>query len=84
MSALGVIQTNMINVVSLKPPYTSVSGGTSKSNPNAGTGSSGTSSSNGQAIVLSSITTGDRAGAGAITAVIILFTLGGTAWLLIA
>ena len=84
MSALGVIQTNMMNVVSLKPPYTSDSGGTSKSDPNAGTGTSGTSSSNGQAIHLTPITIGDRAGAGAVTAAIVLFIMGGTAWLLIA
>ena len=84
MCALGVIQANMMNVVSLKPPYTSVSGGTSKSDPNAGTGTSGTSSSNGQAITYSTITTGDKAGAGAITAAILLFLMGGTAWLLIA
>ncbi|KAH0286851.1 mannan endo-1,6-alpha-mannosidase [Aureobasidium namibiae CBS 147.97] len=84
MSALGVIQTNMMNVISLKPPYTSDSGGTSKSDPNAGTGTSGTSSSNGQAIHLTPITLGDRAGAGAITAAVVLFLMGGTAWLLIA
>jgi mannan endo-1,6-alpha-mannosidase len=83
MSALGVIQTNMMNVVSLKPPFTSDSGGSSKGDPNAGTGSSGTSSSNGQAIHLRPITLGDKAGAGAITAAIVLFMVGGTAWLLV-
>lgn len=84
MCALGVIQTIMMDVVTLDPPYTSDTGGSSKSDPSAGTGTDGTSSSAGQAITYSAITIGDKAGAGVVTAAIIAFVLGGTAWLLVA
>jgi mannan endo-1,6-alpha-mannosidase len=84
MSALAVIQANMMNVVSLKPPYTSDTGGSSKSDPTAGTGSSGTSSSGGQAIHFKPIRLMDKIGAVAVTGSIIFFITGGTAWLLAA
>lgn len=37
ISALAIVQAMMLNVVELKPPYTVSTGGTSKSDPSAGT-----------------------------------------------
>lgn len=84
MSALAVIQSCMLDVATLTPPYTSTSGGTSKSDPNAGTGTSSSSSSGGSAVTYSTLSTSDRAGAGVLTALIIVVLLGGTAWMLVA
>lgn len=81
MSALAAIDANMINVASLAAPYTSSSGGTSKGDPSAGTGTS--DSQIGQPDVDTRvITTGDRAGAGILTALMLLLTLGGAGWVL--
>jgi len=58
-------------------PYTADTGGTSKSDPTAGTGS-GSSLTKAQGI--QKITTGDKAGAGVLTAVIILAFIGMAVW----
>lgn len=75
MSALSVIQANLIQKV--KPPVTQQQGGTSQSDPNAGTQGDPTSLL--EPLLTRRITTGDRAGAGIITA-IVLTGLVGTMW----
>lgn len=79
MSALSVIQANLISKVAA--PVTQNSGGTSKSDPSAGSTSGGE-----PAVVLSSeltskITVGDKAGAGIVTAIICSGLLGSLAWM---
>lgn len=63
MAVLGVLAANLIPFKN-KAPLTSFSGGTSKSNPNAGT-----NSSDNDVPSLNTIGTGDRAGAGILTVV---------------
>jgi len=72
MSALEVIQSNLIDNV--QGPLNNKSGGTSQGDASAGTG--GDSNPNQPA---SAITTADKAGAGIITAIILVGLLGG-AW----
>ncbi|KAJ9623277.1 hypothetical protein H2203_006217 [Taxawa tesnikishii (nom. ined.)] len=75
MCALEVIQSNLIHTV--RGPVTNSTGGTSKGNPNAGTGGDSN-----PAAPSSRITTGDRAGAGIITAIILVGLLGGAWWMI--
>lgn len=70
MSALEVIQSNLIKKVS--GPVSNSTGGTSKGNPSAGTGTS-THVDNAPGI----IGTKDKAGAGVLTAVVLIGLLGG-------
>ncbi|KAH9845588.1 glycoside hydrolase family 76 protein [Teratosphaeria destructans] len=81
MSALSAIGATMLALKDngLGAPYTTDTGGTSVSDPNAGTDSS--SDSGESAIYTKTITTGDRAGAGILTALALILTLGGAAWL---
>lgn len=65
MSVLGVLSANLIPFVN-KAPLTASSGGTSKSNPNAGT-----NTSDNKVPVLNTIGTGDRAGAGVLTVIFV-------------
>jgi mannan endo-1,6-alpha-mannosidase len=65
MAVLGVLAANLIPF-SGKAPLTASSGGTSKSNPNAGT-----NSSDSNVPILNSIGTGDRAGAGILTVIFV-------------
>ena len=82
MSALAIVQTMMLDVADLKPPYTVSTGGTSKSDPSAGTdGSDVGGEMGGDHISRREITTADRIGAGAVTAGVLLFLIGGTTWL---
>jgi len=75
MSALEVIQSNLIDKV--QGPVSNSTGGTSQGNPNAGSG--GDSSS----IALpAAIKTSDRAGAGIITALILVALVGGAWWMI--
>ena len=67
MNALGAIMSLLISREDVSDPVTEVSGGTSQGNPNAGSGSSSTESSSDKPI-----TTADRAGAGIVTAVLLL------------
>ena len=70
MSALAVIQANLISKVTA--PVTNNTGGTSKGNPSAGTGV-GTDASNPEA--LREIKTSDRVGAGIVTTLLLLSLL---------
>jgi mannan endo-1,6-alpha-mannosidase len=82
MSALAVVQVMMLDNAALKPPYTTTTGGTSKSDPSAGTDGSDVGGEIGiDHISRRPITTADRVGAGAATAGILLFIIGGTTWL---
>lgn len=83
MSALAIVQAMMLDVAELKPPYTVSTGGTSKSDPSAGTdGSDVGGEMGGDHISRREITTADRIGAGAVTAGVLLFLVGGTTWLI--
>lgn len=77
MAAIEVIMTNLIESAGF--PVSSGTGGTSKGNASVGGGSDDTSN----IAQLKPITTADRAGAGIITALVIVGTLGGAWWLLI-
>lgn len=72
MSALEVFQSNLIDGV--RGPLSQGRGGISKGDPTAGTG--------GDVILpMKPITTGDRAGAGILTALVLVGVLGGAWWL---
>ena len=70
--ALEVIQSNLIQQA--KAPLTSGTGGTSKGDPAAGVGDMTTPGG------VKPITTGDRAGAGILTALVAAVVLSGLAW----
>lgn len=74
MNALEIIQSNLITTV--RGPMGNSTGATSVGDPSAGTGSE-----SGPPAVQDSITTGDRAGAGILTALIIVGLLGGAWWM---
>ena len=80
MSALSIFQNNLIG--SVAPPVTLSKGGTSPSDPEAGTGTGGGGSSNDPAAT-NPITTGDKAGAGILTALSLVLVIGGTSWMVI-
>jgi mannan endo-1,6-alpha-mannosidase len=61
MAVLGVLSANLVPFKN-SAPYTLQSGGTSKSNPNAGTNSTAN-----KIPVMNNIGTGDKAGAGVLT-----------------
>lgn len=73
MSALEVIQSLLIDQVS--GPLTNQTGGTSKSNPSAG------SHSETSPLMFSPTTTGDKVGAGFLTTIILITILGGAWWM---
>jgi mannan endo-1,6-alpha-mannosidase len=72
MSALAVVQSNLIGTT--KKPVTEKSGGTSKGDPNAGMGKQ-------VELHYGAITTGSKTGAGILTALIMLVTVGGAWWM---
>ena len=76
MSALSVIQANLISKVAA--PLTANTGGTSKSDPTAGSGGDNPVVVNDPS-ANKKITTGDKAGAGILTA-LVLASLCGTTW----
>ena len=78
MSALAAIQANMITVAGLPAPLTLDTGATSKGDASAGTG---TQSQPVSPWLTRKITTGDRAGAGILTFLLLIYTLGGAVWL---
>ncbi|KAK6390095.1 hypothetical protein LTR65_005908 [Meristemomyces frigidus] len=82
MSALSAIQANMIHVNDLKAPYTKSTGGTSVGDPSAGTSSGTTTDASGE--LTSTITTADKAGAGILTALVLVLTLGGAGWMVLS
>lgn len=75
MAAMEMIQNLLIANVS--GPVTEAKGGTSKSDPSAG----GDSSNKGEPIVFSEITTGDKAGAGFLTTLVLIGILAGAWWM---
>ncbi|KAL8949677.1 MAG: hypothetical protein Q9222_004238 [Ikaeria aurantiellina] len=77
MSALSVIQSNLISKVA--PPVTAARGGTSKSEPAAGTGNSNQVPAD--PILTRKVTMGDKAGAGILTALVLGGLLGSTWWI---
>lgn len=77
MSALEVIISTQI--ARTKAPFTNTTGGTSVGNPDAGAGSVGTA----DGLTNEPVTTGDRAGAGILTAVLLIALVGGVAWMVI-
>ena len=78
MSAMSVIQNNLIPKT--KAPVTAVTGGTSKSDPSAG--SSGDSNTITDPSITSVISTGDKAGAGILTFLALALLMGATYWIL--
>lgn len=81
MSALAAIGANMLRIKDLAPPYTRSTGGKSEGDPNAGT-DAGENEANGGGndVATNPITTGDKAGAGILTALVLAFVLGGSYW----
>lgn len=80
MSALAVVQSMMLRVDdSLEPPLSLDTGGESKSDPTAGTD---TNEDPTRIDTLDRITTGDKAGAGILTAILLLTITGGSYWLI--
>lgn len=75
MAALEVIISTQIDRV--HAPLTNSTGGTSVGNNNAGSGSGGSATG----LVDTPVTTGDRAGAGILTAVLLVGLGGGIAWM---
>lgn len=75
MAALEVIQSNLIHQVA--GPVTNTTGGTSKGNPAAGAKSSDTT------LPTSARTTGDRVGAGFLTAVVLSILVGTLWWMIV-
>ena len=77
MSALEVIQANLINQVPV--PVTNKTGGTSQGNPAAGGGSG---SSSNPALSTQVITGKDKAGAGVLTTLVLISVIGGAWWMI--
>ncbi len=78
MSALSIIQANLISKVA--PPVSAASGGTSKGNPAAGSNGDSPSAA-ADPNLTKPITTGDRAGAGILTTLILGSLLGCVWWI---
>ncbi|KAI9657475.1 MAG: hydrolase 76 protein [Bathelium mastoideum] len=76
MSALQVIAARLINNVA--GPVTERTGGTSKGDPAAGSGQPNNPSN---PLATNPVTTGDKAGAGFLTAIILIGILGGAWWM---
>lgn len=77
MSALAVLGATQMNAGIV--PVTKDTGGTSKGDPNAGSGSSSSSPTG----VTTKITTADKAGAGILTLLIVCGVVGGSLWIII-
>jgi hypothetical protein len=78
MSAMSIIQNNLI--LSRRAPLTAQTGGNSTSDPAAGT----TINQNIlDPIYTEEITTGDKAGAGILTALALALIIGGTSWMIL-
>lgn len=73
MSALEAVQAMLIDVV--PGPVTQDTGGTSKSNPSAG------SESQDKPITFNTISTSDKAGAGILTTLVLIGIIGGAWWM---
>ena len=77
MNVLAAVSSLLIDTVGA--PVTHESGGTSKGNPNAGAGDAG--SADGAGKIWSPVTTGDRAGAGIITFILLGSAIGLFGWM---
>lgn len=77
-SVMSILSSTLI-AGAKQAPKTSNTGGTSKGDPNAGTGGGGGIVDKGP--ILKPITTGDRAGAGILTGVFVASWIGGSVWL---
>ena len=75
MAALSILGTNLMT--SSMVPLTNTTGGTSVSNPNAGSATSNNQTEN----AAKPITTTDRAGAGILTFLVIVSVIGGAWWI---
>ena len=80
MSALSIFQNNLIKNVAA--PLTLAKGGTSKSDPDAGTGT-GAGSLILDPSLTNPVTTGDKAGAGILTFLSLVLIIGGTSWMVV-
>lgn len=78
MSTTSIFTANLIGKTG-SGPVTSKNGGTSSSNP--GVGGGGSNSDQGSPVMLKPITTGDKAGAGILTALVLASIFGTTFWL---
>ena len=78
MSALSIMQANLISKVA--PPLTAKSGGTSKSDPTAGSGGDNPVVKNDPSANMK-ITAGDRAGAAILTALVLGGLVGMVVWI---
>ena len=81
MSAMSVFQNNLIKNVA--GPVTIKQGGTSQSDPSAGSGTGNSNGITNDPSVTNTITTGDKAGAGILTLMSVVLVLGGTSWMVI-
>ena len=77
MSALEVVQSTLLKPEAKQQPLTEATGGTSVGDPSAGTIPSTWSGTH-----ATEITTGDKAGAGIITTLLIVFVCGGSSWII--
>ena len=80
MSALSIFQNNLIK--SVAGPVTLTKGGTSKSDPGAGTGT-GSGNVLLDPSLTNDVTTGDKAGAGILTFLTLILIIGGTSWMVV-
>jgi mannan endo-1,6-alpha-mannosidase len=81
MSAMEVFQSNLITKVA--PPVTNSTGGTSKGNPSAGSEGDGPPGAGPlPKIYTDPITTGDRAGAGILTTLVLVVFIACTWWMI--
>ena len=80
MSAMSVFQNNLIK--NAAPPVTLAKGGTSQSDPTAGTGT-GSGSTILDPSLTNPVTTGDKAGAGILTFLSLILIIGGTSWMVV-
>jgi mannan endo-1,6-alpha-mannosidase len=77
MAALEVIQSTQID--NTNPPVTNSTGGTSIGNNNAGSESGGSTNP----LMDNPTTTGDKAGAGILTAILLVGMVGGLGWMVV-
>ena len=81
MSALSVIQSNLISKVA--PPVSANKGGTSKSDPTAGSSGNDGNVVSTNPVTTRAISTSDKAGAGILTAISLVLVLAMTWWIIV-
>lgn len=75
MAAMSAVFVNLMDLVHVAAPFTNLTGGTSVGNPNAGSGTSDNLE------VVTPATSGDRAGAGIVTTIILVGATGMFGWM---